>query len=80
MPKFLLLLLCFFSSYSVYAQQAVVYGRLLNAADKTALPGATVFITKEADSSPLVGGTTDVAGKFQIGPVAPGKYILRVQF
>lgn len=80
MQKFLLLLICCLSVLPVYSQNVAVYGTVQNAADKSGLPGATVLLTKEADPTPVIGTITDVEGKFRLEPVAPGKYLLRVQF
>ncbi|QMU30883.1 outer membrane beta-barrel protein [Adhaeribacter radiodurans] len=80
MQKFLLLLICSLSFFPIYAQRLAVFGSVQSAADKSFLPGATVILTKETDSVPIMGGTTDVEGKFRLEPVTPGKYMLRVQF
>lgn len=79
MKKLLLLLFCSLPVISVYAQGLAVYGTVQSATDKSDLIGVTVVLM--SDSAKVVAGTTtDVAGKFRIEPVTPGKYTLKVQY
>lgn len=73
---FLFLLLI---SYSVQGQviTQTVRGQVRDAAGKTTLPGANVFVI---NSEPLIGTTTDQQGNFELKGVPVGRHAIKVSF
>lgn len=70
-------LLCFLllmPAALMYAQ-GVLQGSVSDASNKESLVGANIFLKGTA-----IGGVTDIEGKFRIGSIPPGTYMLRVSF
>ena len=68
-------------SAMLLAQGSMVSGRV--AADSAArepLPFVHVVMTDVADSTRWMGSTTDVDGRFRVGPLQPGSYTLTASF
>ncbi|MBC6606501.1 TonB-dependent receptor [Hymenobacter sp. BT188] len=82
MRKALRLLLGFwltFTATNVFAQKQTVSGRVLDATDQSALPGANVLLIHLPDSAKQ-GVATDPGGNFSFTEVAPGRYLLTISF
>ena len=78
---FKVITLCFgtvlilFPYYAIAQDSGEIRGRVRDAANNEALPGANVQL-----QGTVLGGLTDVDGSFFIKRVAPGNYTLRVSF
>jgi len=78
MLKYLLSVLILFGCFRVAAQTVTVSGRIADAKDNTALPGATVLLIHLPDSARAV-SITDSEGQFSFQSQA-GQYLLRASF
>src|SRR6185503_6546834 len=56
---------------------AIVQGQVVAAADRSALPGATVTL-QASEGGELKQATTDAAGRFVFAQVAPQQYVVSV--
>ncbi|MBL7717876.1 MAG: TonB-dependent receptor [Flavipsychrobacter sp.] len=63
-----------------YGQVYSISGRVIDAADTTSLTGAAVTIAPAGDTTQKKGNITDEEGRFTLADVAPGQYILRINF
>lgn len=79
MGLLLLALLLLFRVSQVSAQNVIVFGTIHSAADTTALPGATVLLQK-ADATSPTAAITDIEGQFRFERIAPGQYIVKVNY
>ncbi|GEO06589.1 collagen-binding protein [Adhaeribacter aerolatus] len=77
-PKHLLVLLFSFLSLPGFSQTFPVTGKVTDAKDNSALPGATVMLIRLPDSARSV-SITDNQGTFNFQPAA-GQYLLRASF
>lgn len=76
----LLITACFLCSLlDVYAQKPVLHG-LLKSNDGEALPGATVVLLNESDSTMHSFTISDFEGKFRLKNVSKGDYVLQITF
>ncbi len=64
--------------FSAFAQNISITGKAVDAADQTALPGATVALIRMLDSTQTV-TQTSATGEFKFS-VPPGNYYLRISF
>jgi len=76
--RYLLSILILFSCFPVSAQTVTVSGKIADAKDNSALPGATVLLIHLPDSVRAV-SITDNEGQFSFQPRA-GQYLLRASF
>ncbi|MEM8965260.1 MAG: TonB-dependent receptor, partial [Bacteroidota bacterium] len=65
---------------TAFAQQAVLSGQVRDESSQEPLEYATVGLCQPKDSSILEGTVTQVDGSFVLEDVAPGTYLLQVQF
>ncbi|CAN5424177.1 hypothetical protein BH23BAC1_BH23BAC1_27300 [soil metagenome] len=81
MKKSILSLIILIISVQASAQTRgyVVYGTVLSQQDNTSLPGANVMLTRTSDDT-TTGAATDLEGNFSIENVAPGNYILSINY
>src|SRR5688572_12613016 len=77
--KFILSAVLTFFSFLSFAQTFPVSGIIADSTTKEGLPGASVVLIRLPDSV-RVGGATDVQGKFNLGPMQPGRYLLEVTY
>lgn len=76
----ILITACFLCSLlDVYAQKPVLHG-LLKSNDGEALPGATVVLLNESDSTMHSFTISDFEGKFRLKNVSKGDYVLQITF
>ena len=83
MKYFLLVSFLIFQFTSeTFAQGSEVTGRVKSAADQLGLPGATVLLEKQSETSTetLNGTVSDVEGNFRFENVSSGSYTISVQF
>ncbi|WP_207431779.1 outer membrane beta-barrel protein [Sabulibacter ruber] len=78
MKRFLFMVLLLLGGYQASAQSFSVSGKVVDATDKSALPGATVILTRLVDSTQSV-AATDTQGAFKLS-VPAGNYRLNVTF
>ena len=78
----LLLALLFFAAPAAGQQQQAytVAGRVIDAADGSALPGLTTVIRLEADTTQFVAGVSNAEGEFILQVARQGSYRLRLSF
>ncbi|MBA3827386.1 MAG: TonB-dependent receptor [Taibaiella sp.] len=76
---FLLLLLAVFSCTAAYSQQYHVAGRVADITTHENLPGASIRLTGQSDST-RAGAVTDTSGRFIILGMAAGRYTLRITY
>ncbi len=77
--KIMLLAVAIVSSNGVYAQEKQsITGKLFEEKSNQAVPFATVALFKTSDSKIAGGSMSDENGVFNISPVIPGNYILKV--
>ncbi|MFI5206207.1 MAG: TonB-dependent receptor, partial [Candidatus Paceibacterales bacterium] len=76
--SFALLAFLFALAPTIYAQNSSVSGILTDKMDKSSLIGADAVLLHPSDSSIYKGSVADVNGRFVIGNVVNGKYILKV--
>jgi len=76
----LLFLIFLFATGNVFAQTNMLSGKLLDAADNSALIGATVVIYPATDTSQKSGSVTDVDGGFVIENLSAGKYVMKAMY
>lgn len=62
------------------AQRITLTGNVTDAADESPLPGASVVLLNQKDSTQVTGISTDDNGKFRMPAVKAGKYIMRLTF
>lgn len=67
------------ASKEVAAPPFAIKGTLVTENSNEPVEFATVSVFREADSTLVTGGLTDVTGSFNV-PVKPGKYYIKVQF
>ena len=69
-------------TFNIYGQGVQIAGTVKSATDHQGLPGATVMLEKQSETSTetLNGTVTDVDGNFQFENVSSGSYTLSVQF
>ena len=69
-------------SLSSFAQTYSISGRIADFKDTSALIGVTVILKDGNDTSLTtgLGAATDVNGRFKIDDVAPGKYLLHLEY
>ena len=67
-------------SFSLFAQNGTVSGRVEDAVTKQPLEYASVAIYSVTDSSLINGTISENSGKFKIEKLADGSYFLRIQF
>ena len=68
-------------SFSSFAQPYTISGKVADAADTSALIGVTVIVKSAADSTlPANGGVTDADGKFNVGNVNKGTYLVKFDY
>ncbi|WP_051360088.1 TonB-dependent receptor [Adhaeribacter aquaticus] len=75
-----LFLVFLLTSQGSYGQSFSIQGQVKNAADKSAIPGAVVSLQKVTDEKPTNGVMTDAEGVFKLDRVAPGQYIVKVNY
>lgn len=80
MKKLLLTLCLLIAAVQAYSQSASLSGTVKSAADASALPGATVLLENPATAAKPVATITDSEGNFRFERVAPGQYILKVNY
>ncbi|WP_210486006.1 TonB-dependent receptor [Rufibacter aurantiacus] len=78
MKRFLLLMILLAGATGAWAQSFTLSGKVVDATDKSALPGATVIITRVLDSTQTM-ASTEVTGAFKV-QVPAGNYSLRITF
>ncbi|PHN01955.1 TonB-dependent receptor [Flavilitoribacter nigricans] len=69
-----------FCSFQVSAQTYSISGIVQSAQDGTTFPAATVMLLHPKDSATVKGAVTDFEGVFEINGIAPGNYVLKVQY
>ncbi|RAU83121.1 TonB-dependent receptor [Pontibacter arcticus] len=79
MRKLLLLLALFASVFQLYAQTGTVTGTVKSLSDNSALPAASVVLTKTATAT-KTGVPTDLEGRFIFERVTPGSYTVEVNY
>lgn len=79
MQRLLLFILAFFAVLQASAQGVTVYGSVRSATDQSALPGASVVLTRVTYDTKS-GTATDTAGVFRFGNVQAGMYTLEVSY
>ena len=78
--KLLLTLLLFFTSFSfIYAQEAILKGKVLNYGSNTAIDGAKVIVLN-ADSTIVTGATSEEDGSYEISIDQEGSYIIKATY
>jgi len=77
---FLTPILLLFAVYSLHAQTYTITGRLIDAADNSALIAADVQLISAADSTKKQGMSADSAGRFTFTNLNKGTYILKFSF
>ncbi len=77
MKKFLLSLLCIFSSVAIFAQTGEISGKVMDPDYGEPMYGVQVFI--EVDGFPQ-GTQTDFDGFYSIKPIKPGSYTLTAKY
>jgi hypothetical protein len=80
MKKILLLsaiILTIVFNHIAFAQTQTIRGVITDKQSQQTLPGVAVIII---NTQPAKGTSTDIAGKFKITDVTPGRYDLRIQF
>jgi uncharacterized membrane protein YgcG len=78
--RFTVLSFLIFLSFSTRAQTFAVRGNVSDAKDNSAIISVSVQLFKATDSTQKTGTVTDVSGDFELGGVAPGKYMLRLDY
>ncbi len=68
------------SAFAVQAQNYSLSGKILDQAGVDPLIGVNVVLLKAADSTQVVGTTTDLEGNFQFPNLASGAYLLRATY
>jgi hypothetical protein len=68
-----------FSSISLYAQNTVIRGIVIDSSSKSPIPGVRAALLKDGESKPVAGGVSERSGIFFIKNVSPGTYTLSVQ-
>ncbi|WP_299761567.1 outer membrane beta-barrel protein [uncultured Pontibacter sp.] len=79
MQRLLFFILAFFAVLQASAQGVTVYGSVRSATDQSALPGASVVLTRVTYDTKS-GTATDTAGVFKFGNVQAGMYTLEVSY
>ncbi|WP_295674749.1 TonB-dependent receptor [uncultured Mucilaginibacter sp.] len=84
MKIYLILFLLFALSFNLKAQNnntnGKITGKVTDAVTKQPVDFATISVFKQGSASPFNGGSTDPKGNFKIDNVAPGDYMLTVDF
>jgi len=84
MKNIIILFLLFSISYNLRAQNnntnGKITGKVTDAVTKQPVDFATIKIFKQGSTSPFNGGSTDPKGNFKIDNIAPGDYMLTVDF
>jgi ferric enterobactin receptor len=84
MKNIIVLFLLFSFSYSLKAQNnntnGKITGRVIDATTKQPVDFATISVFKQGSTSPFNGGSTDPKGNFKIDNIAPGDYMITVDF
>ncbi|GAB3814921.1 TonB-dependent receptor [Pontibacter rugosus] len=78
MKKIFLALVLFVTMVNAFAQNVAVTGTVQSAADKSALPAASVVLKQQAGAPLAV--VTDMEGRFRFDRVAPGQYTIEVNY
>ncbi|WP_224999660.1 TonB-dependent receptor [Cesiribacter sp. SM1] len=79
MNKLLLVVAFLLISVLAFGQSAFLSGTVSSAADNSTLPGASVVLTRLADSA-RVAQATDTEGNFRFNNLTAGEYQLRISF
>ncbi|MEH0156946.1 TonB-dependent receptor [Limibacter armeniacum] len=80
MKQLLLTLLLFFAVQSLWAQSAILKGKLEDTSDHTPLIGATLLLIDQQDTTKRIGTITDTEGFFNFKNVKPNSYKLQVKY
>lgn len=63
-----------------YAQLITIQGSVQNASDKSMMPGAIISLQKATDEQPTNGVMTDGNGEFKFEKIAPGNYLVKINY
>ena len=75
-----LILILNLASGFVYGQNLLLKGRLTDKADQSGLPGASVSLYLQTDSSDIRQRATDAKGNFEFNGLPSGNYVLKISF
>ena len=75
MKKYLLSTLMFFSFLSVFAQEGVIQGKVLNPINNDPIPFANIIV-----QGLEVGAVSDMDGNYKISGLEPGLYNVKASF
>ncbi|MGA1414079.1 MAG: carboxypeptidase regulatory-like domain-containing protein, partial [Candidatus Kapaibacteriota bacterium] len=67
------------TSISVYSQNSVIRGIVIDSSSKSPIPGVRAALIKDGESKPIAGGVSERSGIFLIKNVSAGTYTLSVQ-
>ncbi len=76
----LYLLVMFFCPLMMMAQKITVSGLIMDGSNNEALPGATVVLLHQKDSTQASGALSGADGKFSLPSVKAGSYIMRISY
>ena len=76
----LYLMVTFFCPLMMVAQKITVSGLIMDGSNNEALPGATVVLLHQKDSTQASGALSGADGKFSLPSVKAGNYIMRISY
>ena len=77
------MLIAFFAIFFTHASAQVTYkisGKIVDTTEKKSLENANIVLLKAADSVMIKSIRTDKEGKFSLGDISNGKYIVMVSY
>ena len=77
--KLIFSLIILFTSISLFGQNTVIRGIVVDSSSKSPIPGVRAALLKDGESKPVAGGVSERSGIFFIKNVSPGTYTLSVQ-